>query len=346
VIWITERFDIRWDNLAALLLKDIICARRDAVKTKTLVLSAVCIIFILLAANLQTSFAGQKGSQVQYQFTSISVVGKETEAYGINQGGDIVGGFVSSSSTYSTFSTDAYHGFISDRGMIETIDVPSSYGSDTVVYGINPRGKAVGGYKGIGGTDHGFLVDGDVFETVDFPDASGLGFYPTIAYGINEQGYIVGKYTDSLGTHGFLKDSSGFTTIDVADSAGDAYPTTIAYGINRQGQIVGSFTDSSGKSHGFLEDNGIFIEINASDTLGETAADTFAYGINPQSQIVGAYMNNTGSHGFLYDNGIFTSINVDFAGATNTCVFGINRHGNIAGSYLDSNGKTRGFLGK
>ena len=65
-------------------------------KAKLLVLGTTCII--LLAANLQTSFAGKRGAQVSYQFTSKNVNGKETEAYGMNQGGDIVGRFVSSKS--------------------------------------------------------------------------------------------------------------------------------------------------------------------------------------------------------------------------------------------------------
>jgi len=112
----------------------------DAMKAKLLVFGAVCVI--LLAVNFQSSFAGKKGAQVTYQFTSINAMGKETEAYGINQGGAIVGRYVGSS---SLLNSKVYHGFIIDRNSTETIDVP--YGTDTVVYGINSRGKVVGSYR-------------------------------------------------------------------------------------------------------------------------------------------------------------------------------------------------------
>ncbi len=299
-------------------------------KVKLLVLSAACVI--LLAVNFQTSFAGQKGVQPPYQFTSVNVMGKETEAYGINQGGAIVGRFVGSSSLIKV-----YHGFMVDRDSTATIDVPNNLGADTVIYGINSRGKVVGGYTA-SGKYHGFLDEGGSFTTIDVPEADG-----TIAHGINEQLLIVGEYTDGLGTHGFLRDSLGFTTIDVMDDAGIAFPTTVVYGINRAGQFVGTFRDWTGKSHGFFEEDGILTEINYPDQL---ATDTFAYGINPQGQIVGSYINDSGTHGFLYDDGVFTPINVNFQGARDTSVFGINRHGNIVGTYTDANGKIQGFVGE
>ena len=299
-------------------------------KTKLFVLGSACLV--LLAVISQASFAGQRKSQVQYEFTSIDIMGKETETYGINQGGSVVGRFVGSSFYFTGFLA-----FVMDRHSTTTIDVPPDLGSDTIPYGINARGKIVGSY-GNSGKLYGFLYDAGVITTIDAPKAAG-----TVAHGINDQNVIVGEYTDDHEkTHGFLRDSLGFTTIDVADN-GIAYPATIVYGINRVGEIVGSYRDWSGKWHGFLEEDGTFTEISFPDPL---ATDTFAYGINPQGQIVGTYIDNSGTHGFLYDGGAFTPIDVTFVGASNTSVFGINRHGNIVGTYIDAGGIGRGFVGK
>jgi probable HAF family extracellular repeat protein len=57
----------------------------------------------------------------------------------------------------------------------------------------------VGSYDDDTGT-HGFFRDTDgTFTTLDFPGATGTG-----AGGINNDGDIVGGYTDATGNHAFL----------------------------------------------------------------------------------------------------------------------------------------------
>jgi probable HAF family extracellular repeat protein len=122
------------------------------------------------------------------------------------------------------------------------------------------------------------------FTPIDVP-----GAMLTVASGINDNGQIVGHFTDATGTHGFLKDGTTFTPIDVRRAT-----QTFAHGINDNGQIVGHFTDATG-THGFLKDGATFTIIDVPD-----ATQTFAYGINTAGQIVGYFSNAAGgTQGFL-----------------------------------------------
>jgi probable HAF family extracellular repeat protein len=70
----------------------------------------------------------------------------------------------------------------------------------------------------------------------------------TVAFGVNDAGAVVGRYTDSSGRdHGFLWQEGSFTPIDVPG----AVHTSIS-GINDAGAVVGGYTDSSGTVHSFI----------------------------------------------------------------------------------------------
>jgi probable HAF family extracellular repeat protein len=173
------------------------------------------------------------------------------------------------------------------------------------------------------------------FTSLDVPFS---GANATAAFGINDQGQIVGSYGDSSGgTHGFLYAASVFTPLDVPFSGANA---TIAFGINDQGQIVGSYNDLSGR-HGFLYAAGVFTPL---DVPFSGANATIAFGINDQGQIVGSYNDLSGLHGFLYAAGVFTPLDVPFSGTIATRASGINDQGQIVGFYIDSSGRAHGFL--
>jgi uncharacterized membrane protein len=119
----------------------------------------------------------------------------ETAPYGINNRGQIVGG-------YDTAGF-AVHGFVLDRGRYTTIDVPGA--SRTIALRINARGQILGDYEDARGGCHGYLLDKGRFTTIDVPGA------PTQAVGLNDRGQVVGTYIDAGGAfHGFLLDK-GFT---------------------------------------------------------------------------------------------------------------------------------------
>ena len=115
-----------------------------------------------------------------------------TIAAGINDAGQIVGGY--------TDSSGVKHGFLYSGGTYTTLDDPLGT-KGTAAVGINDVGQVVGEYFDSSGMQHGFLYSGGVYTTID--DA--LGTEGTEALGINVAGQIVGYYVDSSGMqHGFL----------------------------------------------------------------------------------------------------------------------------------------------
>src|SRR5437660_1241498 len=138
-----------------------------------------------------------------YTFTTIDVPGAvfETAAGGINNAGQIVGRFVSS----STF-TETDHGFLDSAGTFTTIDVPLPGAFFTEPLGINDAGEIVGRIID-SNVFHGFLRTAGIFTAIDAPGSSF-----TRALGINDAGQIVGDFVDSAGRgHGVLRTAGIFT---------------------------------------------------------------------------------------------------------------------------------------
>src|SRR5436190_9748079 len=114
----------------------------------------------------------------------------------------------------------------------------------------------------------------------------------TGAYGINDNGQIVGYYIDAS-YHGFLYSNGAYTTLN-DPSAGSA--GTVAIGINASGQIVGDYFDANFKNRGFLYSGGSYTTLD--DPLA--VVSTVATGINDKGQIVGYYHHAISNNdGFL-----------------------------------------------
>ena len=160
---------------------------------------------------------------------------------------------------------------------------------------------------------------------LDFPGAN-----VSEATGVNNDGQVVGDYSDAKGFHGFFWDAGLFRTIDVPfPGAIDTAPMAI----NNVGQIIGFYFDSNSHGHGFLYDNGIFATFNFPDAL-----DTFPADINDRGQIVGFYVDtNFVGRSFLFQDGSFTNFDVPFPEVFATQVSGINNEGQIVGRYIEQN---------
>lgn len=165
-----------------------------------------------------------------------------------------------------------------------------------------------------------------IFKTIDFPGAAW-----TYAFGINNDGLIVGAYGDDSGTHGYLFDGTNFTTINFPGSY-----STYAFDINSHGDVVGvNFSNDGG--HGFLYD-GAFTFVDAIPW-----ASNRAYGINDDCLIVGRYFSGGLDHGYVYDLTNYSVI--EPTTAIYSGAWGINNNGFIVGHYFDGI-KQRGFLHK
>ena len=82
-----------------------------------------------------------------YTFSPIDDGTNGTGATGINDLGQIVGGYSDSSGA---------HGFLYSDGTYTTID--DALGTSTIAYGINNAGQIAGQYTDSSGTLHGFLA--------------------------------------------------------------------------------------------------------------------------------------------------------------------------------------------
>jgi uncharacterized membrane protein len=241
---------------------------------------------------------GAKQAKADLLFTTLNGV----EADGINNSGDIVGGY--------TIGSYLYRG-----GSYTPIHDPSSL--VTVSRGINNADQIVGYYNDANGL-HGFLMSGGSYTSLDVP-----GAVRTFAYGINNAAQIVGSYqigSDTGPQVGFLLNGGVFTTIGLPTtrvhaindlgqiltenlllSEGNSTPIhyprsllTVAWGINNFGDIVGTYDDQTAE-HAFLLKDGVYSSI---DFPGAT--DTGVLGINDADQVVGFYVDPAGNqHAFL-----------------------------------------------
>jgi uncharacterized membrane protein len=267
-------------------------------------------------------------TQAQYRFSTIDVPGASRTAANGNSTHEIAGDFDDADGNT--------HGFVLNKGVFTTIDVPSAVA--TFINGINAPERLAGTYIDDGGTSHAFFENKGYFTTLYPPDSirSQGGF-------INAQGQVDGTYrTADQKRHGFIWRNGAFTTFNVP---GD-HPLfgTVALGINDIGEVVGDYVAEKDPSHrhGFLRSSkGDFTTF---DVPGPDITITIGEGINNAGTIVGAYVANGTTHGFVLNNGVvFTT--VDVPDAQETQINSINAKGEIVGFYNDSSGVQHGFLG-
>jgi probable HAF family extracellular repeat protein len=143
-----------------------------------------------VGSGAEHGFLATSGGFTTLEFPSAGI----TEANGVNNTGQIVGDF-----SDADFNQ---HGFIFKDGGYHAIDDPSAT-NGTAAIGVNDLGQIVGDYFAgeFGGSVHGFLLDAGGFDTIDVPFAGGLN---TVIRGINNQGDIVGLFSDLNGNHGFI----------------------------------------------------------------------------------------------------------------------------------------------
>ena len=112
---------------------------------------------------------------------------------------------------------------------------------------INNNGAAAGFFTNAKGTIDAFLTyHHGRTVTIAFPGASA-----TQAFGLNDEGEVVGTYTIGTGnnavTHGFTWMNGRFTTVNFPGAS-----STTINGVNDAGDIVGFFTDAKGNTDGFV----------------------------------------------------------------------------------------------
>lgn len=194
----------------------------------------------------------------------------ETNLYGINSAGEVVGTFLNVQNGFVNQS-----GFSFNNGVFSVVNPhpPGSFVNDQA-FGINDLGQIVGGDF--------------VFSSGQYTQSSGP------AFAINNAGVIVGNYAGVMSGQSFVDNHGVVTSFDVPGAT-----ATEVTAINNLGQIAGSYTDANGLEHGFVDTNGVFQTI---DVPGAEFTDVL--GMNDEGQLVGFfyydYPDRSGEHAFLF----------------------------------------------
>jgi hypothetical protein len=157
----------------------------------------------------------------------------QTNAWGVNSAGVIVGFYINASGIYQGFEyNNSTYNTISCAGW-----------TNTRAYGINDAGIIVGDvFNSATGPFSGFAYKSGKCIIFNYPNASS-----TFARGINNKTQITGLYNDATGTHGFFESGGVFQTLNYPSAT-----STLAYHLNDKGQIPGYYSDTSGGIHGFV----------------------------------------------------------------------------------------------
>jgi probable HAF family extracellular repeat protein len=214
---------------------------------------------------------------VQYTVTDLGTLGgTHSEAWGINNSGQIVG-------RAWTSGNSACHAFLYSGGSMQ--DLGTFGGSDSLAAAVNDSGQVVGRANTSGGIYHAFFHSGSGPLNPTTDDLGTFGGTYSEAWGINNNGQVVGEADFSDGVyHAFVHNGSGLlnpATDDNLGTLGGNY--SIANGINDRGQIVGrAWTSGNAAYHACLWSGGTITDLG---TFGGWMSAAFA--INNNGQIVG-----------------------------------------------------------
>lgn len=249
--------------------------------------------------SINRAVLGTAGSQNQYTRAVLwrnntminlgTLGGSDSQAYDINDPGQIVG----SSST----SSGATHAFKWEKGTMTDLGTRTSGYGNSYAYDINNKGQIVG-YSEIQGGPYQAVKweNGQIIELGALADS----YSHSRARAINNKGQVVGEsqyMTKSGGPyHAFLWDNNTMT--DLGSLGGDA---SYARDINEAGVVVGSSnTVPKGVLSGFVWRKGHMTDLNQLLPPNSGWKIQYPYGINDRGQIVGqGIFNNNPNRAFL-----------------------------------------------
>ncbi len=183
--------------------------------------------------------------------------GQGTAPLGINQWGDIVGGYFD--------STNTEHAFLLHGGVYRTFDEPNAVGGTTTPVRIDSAGDVIGNYSDANNELHGFVKRGHHYTTIDDPYGGVGNDLGTEAGDMNSHGVISGTFYDANNVaHGFLFHAGKYVTLPDHRKAGygGGEQGTYAFDFNPYGGLVMNYITSDGINYGALLCNGKYTEFD------------------------------------------------------------------------------------
>jgi probable HAF family extracellular repeat protein len=228
------------------------------------------------------AFLYSKGSM--HNINSPSLFPSGTEAYGINNAGEVVGtGYLNSST---------FHAFLYSGGKMKDIGPPGAFQASA--YAINTAGQIVGTYSLNSGASGTFLYTNGMMTTLPNPPGSRGGF----GVAINDNGEIVGTLYPSEGSHAAKFSNGAWTDLGNLTGAQGSGATAI----NTAGQIVGTAIFPpiykpfrAGKHVPFISTAGGLVNLNTLIPSGTGFTLTDAVDINESGQILCDATNASGN---------------------------------------------------
>lgn len=267
-----------------------------------------------LARPLRLLSSGSAVSQppASYSYRTVNVPGAQSCILnGINNSGQIVGGFYMPTGNYA---------FVASEAGFRVVSYPGTY--STGLLRINDQGTTMGFYVS-GESDVFFLWRSDgAFTDIAYP-----GAVFTYANGLNNRDEVVGTAYLNSHTISYLLSGAAYHEI--------ALPVYLqARGINNLGDLL-----FDGVTTSFAYGAGTLLTIAVPGATRTTASD-----MNDLGQVVGNYRTETCGGAFLYGQGVYLAIDVPDSLPCSTLANGVNDSGVIVGYYNDVNRGGHGFI--
>jgi probable HAF family extracellular repeat protein len=231
------------------------------------------------------AFLYSNGSMKNINSASLFPAG--TEAWGINNSGQVVGtGYLSPGN---------FHVFLYSGRRMTDLGPPGSYQASATA--INNLGQIVGGYSLASGGGGAFLYSSGKITQLPIP----AGSWAVSPFAINDNGEIAGALYFNSGAPPHAASYSNGVWTDLGGIAGAI--SNLAKGVNISGQVVGTayFPTTQyhpykpGKHVAFIHGSGGLVDLNTLIPTGTGFTITDAVGINDLGQIVCNATNASGN---------------------------------------------------
>jgi len=328
------------------------------------ILALLCLLSLRPGrAQQRDSAAPENAAPARYTVTDLGklVGGTSSQAFFANNKGLVSG--------VATLPDATQHAVLWQKGLITDIGIPGLGGPNSIAFGDNERGQAVGEAETSTLDPNGEDFCGFGTHLICLPFLWQHGVMtplPTLGGNNGATGTIFNNRGEVAGW-------AENTTPDPACPAPQALqfkpviwekgevqelptfpgdPDGVAFGINDNGQVVGSSGSCTTFSlntftnllplHALLWQKGTVTDLG---NLGGTMNNNIAFAVNNQGQVVGLsdLQGDTTFHAFLWQNGVMTDLGT-LPGDVASVALGINDRGKVVGVSLDASFNLRPFL--